>query len=166
MFHLTDTFCDLQKRRRQLIKNTSVFFPWRMCRTAAKPSLIHIKTKAASLSETASAFLTGDYLSSQAVSSQVLSAYVSLTAVFGMRTGGSPQLSPPDYRLSIKHQPSSCHFLNSLWFEGMFPQNCTEGFFFKSSPRPISTSQLNPLPDLHIWPIYLIFFKGPYQLAL
>jgi hypothetical protein len=35
-------------------------------------------------------FLTCDYLSSQAVSSQVLSAYKGLTTVFGMRTGGSP----------------------------------------------------------------------------
>ena len=40
--------------------------------------------------------LTGNYLSSQAVSNQVLSAYVGLTTVFGMGTGGSPQLSPPD----------------------------------------------------------------------
>ena len=34
--------------------------------------------------------LTGNYLSSQAVSSQVLSAYKGLTTVFGMGTGGSP----------------------------------------------------------------------------
>ena len=41
--------------------------------------------------------LTGNYLFSQAASSQVLSAYVGLTAVFGMGTGGTPQLSSPDY---------------------------------------------------------------------
>ena len=41
-------------------------------------------------------FLTGNYLSSQAASSQVLSTYGGLTTVFGMGTGGSPQLSPPD----------------------------------------------------------------------
>ena len=40
--------------------------------------------------------LTGNYLSSQAASSQVLSTYGGLTTVFGMGTGGSPQLSPPD----------------------------------------------------------------------
>ena len=40
--------------------------------------------------------LTSNYLSSQAVSSQVLSAYVGLTTVFGMGTGGAPQLSPLD----------------------------------------------------------------------
>ena len=33
--------------------------------------------------------LTGNFLSSQAVSSQVLSAFMCLTTVFGMGTGGS-----------------------------------------------------------------------------
>ncbi len=40
--------------------------------------------------------LTGNYLCSQAVSSQVLSAYVDFTTVFGMGTGVTPQLSSPD----------------------------------------------------------------------
>ena len=35
----------------------------------------------------------GSCLSSRAVSSQVLSVYVSLTSVFGMGTGGSSQLN-------------------------------------------------------------------------
>ena len=35
----------------------------------------------------------GGYLSSRAVSSQVLSAYEGLTSVFGMGTGGAPQLN-------------------------------------------------------------------------
>ena len=39
---------------------------------------------------------TGSFLSSQTVSSPVLSAFKGLTSVFGMGTGGSPQLSPPD----------------------------------------------------------------------
>ena len=39
---------------------------------------------------------TGNFLSSQAASSQVLSTFRGLTTVFGMGTGGSPQLSPPD----------------------------------------------------------------------
>ena len=40
-------------------------------------------------------FVTGNVLSSRAVSSQVLSALKGLTSVFGMRTGGSPSpLSP------------------------------------------------------------------------
>ena len=36
-----------------------------------------------------SLFLTGNFLSSQAVSSQVLSAFMCLTTVFGMGTGGT-----------------------------------------------------------------------------
>ena len=40
-------------------------------------------------------FLFGSFLSSQATSSQVLSAFVSLTSVFGMGTGVSSQLLPP-----------------------------------------------------------------------
>ena len=34
----------------------------------------------------------------------------------------------------------------------------------RSSPRTISTSQLKALLPLHIWPIYLIIYKGSYQL--
>ena len=36
----------------------------------------------------------------------------------------------------------------------------------KSSPRPISTSQLNPLLDLHTWPINLVIYKGSYFLRM
>ena len=42
-----------------------------------------------------------NYLSSQAVSNQVLSAYAGLTAVFEMGTGGSPQLSSLNLRESL-----------------------------------------------------------------
>ena len=38
---------------------------------------------------------TGSYLSSRAVTSQVLSAYKSLTSVFGMGTGGTSSQSTP-----------------------------------------------------------------------
>ena len=36
--------------------------------------------------------------------------------------------------------------------------------FNRSSPRPISTGQLNTLPYLHTRPIYLVVCKGPYYL--
>ena len=55
--------------------------------------------------------LTSNYLSSQVVSNQVLSAYVGLTTVFGMGTGGTPQLSSLDLRSTYFH---------------MFLQNLTE----------------------------------------
>ena len=50
-------------------------------------------------------------LSSRAVSSKVLSALVSLTSVFGMRTGGTSPLTSPQwyiYKLSLEHIVSSC----------------------------------------------------------
>ena len=100
--------------------------------------------------------LTGNYLSSQAASSQVLSAYVGLTAVFEMGTGGTPQLSSPD---SLTEFAFACslktpHRKKIRLFEKLL----------KSSPRPISTSPLKRLLALHSWPIYLIVYEGPYQI--
>ncbi len=68
---------------------------------AARPrknaySTVKQKEKVSAFTDTFSFCLTGNYLSSQAASSQVLSAYVGLTAVFEMGTGGTPQLSSPD----------------------------------------------------------------------
>ena len=47
---------------------------------------------------------TGSALNSRAVSSQVRSAYGCLTAVFGMGTGGTTQLSPPDFLEGLRPQ--------------------------------------------------------------
>ena len=101
---------------------------------------------------------TGNFLSSQAASSQVLSTFRGLTTVFGMGTGGSPQLSPPDciqlkaetLKTSQKRKQTISLSLRS----------------FKSSPRHISTGQLNALLQLHTRPINLIFFKVSYQITL
>ena len=60
--------------------------------------------------------LTGNSLSSQAVSSQVLSTCECLTTVFGMGTGGTTQLSSPDY-----------------FVEGLLPQNYTEDLLLLSN---------------------------------
>ena len=49
---------------------------------------------------TKAAMKTGNYLSSQSVSRQVLSASVCLTTVFGMGTGGTIQASSPDIQLN------------------------------------------------------------------
>ena len=38
-------------------------------------------------------------------------------------------------------------------------------FSFRSSPRPISISKLNTLLYLHLWPIYLVVFKGSYFIS-
>jgi hypothetical protein len=94
---------------------------------------------------------TGNNLSSQGASTQVLSTRESLTAVFGMGTGGSSQPSSPDS-------------------EGLDLQNKTEETtltsLVKSSPRLISTGPLNASLHLHSRPINLVFFKESYQLML
>ena len=63
------------------------------------------------------------FLSSQGASPQVLSAFAGLTAVFGMGTGGSPQLSP----------------LNCYVIQDSYPDNCIKMFFLNGSPtwRPL-----------------------------
>ena len=51
-------------------------------------------------------FGCSNYLSSRAVASKVFSAQVSLTSVFGMRTGGTSPLTSPQwyiYKLSLEH---------------------------------------------------------------
>ena len=55
--------------------------------------------------------LISGFLSSQGASPQVLSAFAGLTAVFGMGTGGSPQLSPLNYviQASDKSDISDSH---------------------------------------------------------
>ena len=60
--------------------------------------------------------LISGFLSSQGASPQVLSAFAGLTAVFGMGTGGSPQLSPLNYIVS-----------------GSRPDNCIKMFFLTNS---------------------------------
>ena len=59
------------------------------------------------------------FLSSQGASPQVLSAFAGLTAVFGMGTGGSPQLSP----------------LNYYVIQDSYPDNCIKMFFLTGRPR-------------------------------
>ena len=72
--------------------------------------------------EFSSAFFTriSDFLSSQGASPQVLSAFAGLTAVFGMGTGGSPQLSP----------------LNCYVIQDSYPDNCIKMFFLTGRPLP------------------------------
>ena len=56
----------------------------------------------------------------------------------------------------------------------LIPENCIDNFLHNlvsirivwSSPRPISTGQLNTLLHLHLRPIYLVFFQGPYFLRM
>ena len=114
-------------------------------------------------------YISGSYIFSRDVTVQLSSALKSLTAVFGMGTGVTSSLSPPDSsRLQIflfictfktkqrlllcfPELPSSSQPLTSL------------SFLAWSSPRPISISPLNTLLYLHSWPIYHLVFVGSYS---
>ena len=105
----------------------------------------------------------GIYLFSQAVSSQLSSAQVSLTSVFGMGTGGSsPSSTPaiPDQRQLL--------FLEGIYLQNWI-SNCFQQMKYQSkmgsSPRPISTRLLNDSRHLHIVPINLVVFKGSYLIV-
>ena len=103
---------------------------------------------------TGASSLTGNNLSSQAASSPVLSTRESLTAVFGMGTGGASQPSSPDHQVFSDLQnltEETTHKLTRLR-----PQSS------KSSPRRISTGPLNTLLHLHSRPINLVFYKASY----
>ena len=82
----------LAQARRSQIQRTAVS-DWVTCHrhVTLQPSTMlvdddYITKKRLSLDNL---FLTGNFLSSQAVSSQVLSAFMCLTTVFGMGTGGA-----------------------------------------------------------------------------
>ena len=134
----------------------------------------------------------GNVLSSHIVTNIVFSALVSLTSVFGMRTGGSlPPLSPQwyitdssgyiylIYAVSQLHRKYHIYLLSvkQIFFLFFFISSSLSTFvkfsisilflsFLRSSPRPISIGQLNTLLHLHLRPIYLVVFKGSYYLTI
>ena len=99
----------------------------------------------------------GIFLSFHVVSNVVLSAFESLTSVFEMGTGGSSQLLTPKILCYIRHT-ENCIKCNPDHVFGIDQRKLS----FGSSPRPISTGQLNTLLCLHLQPINLVFYKGPY----
>ena len=81
--------------------------------------------------------MSGGDLLSQGIAPQVPSALEGFTSVFGMGTGGSPPLSPPD-NPSLLNLPAGSRELHSEHkYRGFIP-----------SPRPISTGPLNTLSVL------------------
>ena len=92
-------------------------------------------------------------LSSQSVARQVFSAQVSLTSVFGMDTGGPSPLKTPTI---LKDTPSKLNRKSN----SRLPANS----YCRSSPRAISTGQLNTLLHLHLRPINEVVFFGPYSI--
>jgi hypothetical protein len=96
-----------------------------------------------------SAIYSGDDLLSQGATPQVPSAQAGLTSVFGMGTGVTPPLWPPETMLKNRVVPCE----RSIASTGRFVP----------SPRPISTGRLNALLRLHLRPINVVVYHGPYQ---
>ena len=99
---------------------------------------------------------TGDVLISQAASHQVSSALKSLTSVFGMGTGVTSLLLSPDYvnrfRNLLIYFVVRCTLSSSTLLRAV-PSKLNNHLMLKtiwSSVRPISISQLNTLPYLHL----------------
>ena len=111
---------------------------------------------------------SGDVLLSRAVAHQVSSALRSLTTVFGMGTGVTFLLLPPNV-CQRSFDPLTRFFLFSKTESEKFQIRVLLFFFsmaysimFRSSPRPISIGQLNTLPYLHLRPINHIVYVGSY----
>ena len=83
---------------------------------------------------------SGSYLSSRAVARKVLSAQVSLTSVFGMRTGGSSPPSPPLWYISrSRFVCPSLHVLPAfpdkyLFLSALQADNRIVNYFFRLFP--------------------------------
>jgi hypothetical protein len=100
---------------------------------------------------------SGGDLLSRGVSPQVPSALAVFTSVFGMGTGVSPPLLPPEIwyaraRADVNRWSSAAERTRT-------PRRRIP------SPRPISTGRLNTSPCVHLRPIYLVVFQGPYPVV-
>ncbi len=96
---------------------------------------------------------SGGDLLSQGISPQVPSALEGLTSVFGMGTGVTPPPSPPK-PCCQRRRPAGRSASRT-------PQRARTSFV-DPSPRPISTGRLNMLPCVHLRPINVIVYHGPY----
>ena len=72
--------------------------------------------------------------------------------MFGMGTGVSLPLLPPETCQSESRR-ATARLENSI---------ASTNNFVDPSPRPISTGRLNTLPCLHLRPINLVVYQGPY----
>ena len=77
---------------------------------------------------------------------------------------------PPVLSDGLSDIPSKPHTLNTYTsYHTFFPNTTifckTFVLHFRSSPRPISNSQLHALRHFHLCPIYLVVFKGSYWIS-
>ena len=111
-------------------------------------------------------YKSGRDLLSRDATVQVSSTLRSLTAVFGMGTGVTFSSYPPEsYCVRLHTQNHIMHIQfqeDTIILLTIYLHTC----FFWSSPRPISTSQLNALLHLHSWPIYHVVYMGSYLLLV
>ena len=92
---VTNLVCCCHSVKQKTLFVTGDFFP-SIRRMAGRFMSLHPKEKTQPF-WLGFSFGCSNYLSSRTVSSQVLSALVSLTSVFGMRTGGTSPLSSPQW---------------------------------------------------------------------
>ena len=98
--------------------------------------------------------ILGNVLLSHTVTHAVPSALKGLTSVFGMGTGVTPPPWPPKpvvKRAQPRRRRSSLK--NSI---------ASTNSIVDPSPRPISTGRLNTLLCVHLRPINVVVYHGPY----
>ena len=103
---------------------------------------------------------SGSDLLSHNVTVAVPSAPKSLTSEFGMGSGGTSSISPPE-NLGLHRNPNSAteRILRERLAEGGRTSSILPLRHDQAS-RPISTSQLRALQRFHPWPINLVVYKG------
>jgi hypothetical protein len=119
--------------------------PLECTRRPRKPDGKRPKTTKGPLSGPFRSEKSGGVLLSRGVSSQVPSALVGLTSVFGMGTGVTPPPWPPE---TCSQRGASAPSLED--------SIASTNDFVDPSPRPISTGRLNTLPCVHLRPINVV----------
>ena len=100
---------DSQLIKTRMMENCALKFSLVIFNQGSDPSCeIAIKKQNTQVNVCSAFCLPGSYLLSQRVAPQVPSAWEGLTAVFGMGTGGSLPLSPPDYKMKFSLHPENC----------------------------------------------------------
>ena len=100
---------------------------------------------------------SGDVLLSQGDAPQVPSALAGLTAVFGMGTGVSPPPWPPE---TVRSSADFDQRTGARKCAALERSKASTSKF--PSPRPISTGRLNTLLCVHLRPINVVVYHGPY----
>jgi hypothetical protein len=112
---------------------------------------------------------SGGVLLSHDLAVAVPSALEGLASGFGMGPGVSPPLWPPEHRTTPTTNSCGVVWGCSVWTRARFSlEACLVSLgavwavvVCWASPRPISTSPLNTLRCVHVWPINPLVWWGP-----